>query len=118
NQERLGRVSVILIQSDKGYANEAMIRRTLIDYNIKVFSISYVQFLGYRHNIKTIADFCRKNNIMLVVDAIQATGVCPVDVKEMGIDYLCTGNQKWLMSPAGTGFTHISKNYRKLVHSS
>jgi len=115
NQERLGRASVILIQSDKGYANEAMIRRTLIDYNIKVFSISYVQFLGYRHNIKSIADFCRKNNILLVVDAIQATGVCPVDVKEMGIDFLCTGNQKWMMSPAGLGFTYISKKYRKII---
>jgi selenocysteine lyase/cysteine desulfurase len=115
NQERLGRVSVILIQSDKGYANEAMIRRTLIDYNIKVFSVSYVQFLGHRHNIKSIADFCRKNKILLVVDAIQATGVCPVDVKEMGIDYLCTGNQKWMMSPAGLGFTYISKKYRELI---
>lgn len=115
NQEKLGRASVILIQSDKGYANEAMIRRTLIDYNIKVFTISYVQFLGHRHNIKSIADFCRKNKILLVVDAIQATGVCPVDVKEMGIDYLCTGNQKWMMSPAGLGFTYISKKYRELI---
>ena len=115
NQERLGRASVILIQSDKGYANEAMIKRTLIDYNIKVFNISYVQFLGHRHDIKSISDFCRKNNIMLVVDAIQATGVCPVDVKEMGIDFLCTGNQKWMMSPAGLGFTYISKKYRGLI---
>ena len=108
----------MLIPSDKGYANEALIKRTLMDFNIRVFTISLVQFLGYRHNIRNIAEFCKKRNIYLVVDAIQATGVCPVDVEEMGIDYLSTGNQKWLMSPAGLGFTYISKKYRELINPS
>jgi cysteine desulfurase / selenocysteine lyase len=115
NREKLGKANVMLIPSDKGYANEAVIKRTLMDYNIKVFTISYVQFLGYRHNIRSISDFCKKRNILLVVDAIQATGVCPVDVQDMGIDFLSTGNQKWLMSPAGLGFTYISKKYRELI---
>jgi selenocysteine lyase/cysteine desulfurase len=52
------------------------------------------------------------------VDAIQAAGVCPIDVKEMDLDYICTGNQKWLMSPAGMGFTFISRRYREFVHPS
>jgi cysteine desulfurase / selenocysteine lyase len=115
NRERLGKASVMLIPSDKGYANEALIKRTLIEYDIKVFTISLVQFLGYRHNIRSLSDFCRKHNIFLAVDAIQATGVCPVDVEEMGIDFLSTGNQKWLMSPAGLGFTYISKKYREFI---
>lgn len=115
NQEKLGKANVMLIPSDKGYANESAIKRALMDYNIKVFTISYVQFLGYRHNIKSISDFCRKHDIMLAVDAIQATGVCPIDVQEMGIDFLSTGNQKWLMSPSGLGFTYISKKYRELI---
>ena len=115
NQEKQGRVNVMLIPSDKGYANEALIKRTLLDFNIRVFTISLVQFLGYRHNIRNIAEFCKKRNILLVVDGIQATGVSPVDVQEMGIDFLSTGNQKWLMSPAGLGFTYISKKYRELI---
>jgi len=116
NQEKLGRVKVYLIPSDKGYVNEAVIKRTLMEYNIKVFTLSYVQFLGYRYNIRSISEFCRKRNIHLVIDAIQATGVCPVDVQQMGIEYLCTGNQKWLMSPAGLGFTYISKKYRGIIN--
>ena len=87
-----------------------------MDFNVRVFTISLVQFLGYRHSIRSIAEFCKKRNIYLVVDAIQATGVCPIDVQEMGIDYLSTGNQKWLMSPAGLGFTYISKKYRELIN--
>lgn len=118
NQERLGRVNAYMIPSSKGYVNETVIKRILLENNIKVFSISFVQFLGYRYNIKSIADFCRKNDIFLVVDAIQATGICPIDVKQMGIDFLCCGNQKWLMSPAGTGFTYISKRYREIINPS
>ena len=115
NQEKLGRVNAFMIPSSKGYVNEVVIKRSLLEYNIRVFTISYVQFLGYRYNMRSIAEFCRKHNIFLAVDAIQATGVCPIDVKYMGIDYLCAGNQKWLMSPAGTGFTYISKKYRESI---
>lgn len=116
NQEKLGRVNAMMIPSSKGYVNEVVIKRLLLEYNIRAFTLSYVQFLGYRYNIKSIAEFCRKHNIFLVVDAIQAAGICPIDVKGMGIDYLCAGNQKWLMSPAGTGFTYISKKYREFVN--
>jgi len=116
NQEALGNAKVLTIASSKGYANETVIKRTLIDYNIRVFNLSYVQFLGYRYNVRSIAEFCRKHNIFLVVDAIQATGICPIDVQKSGIDYLCSGNQKWLMSPAGTGFTYISRKYRDYIN--
>jgi selenocysteine lyase/cysteine desulfurase len=118
NQEKLGKVNVLMIPSSKGYVNDGVIKRSLLENNVRVFAISYVQFLGYRYNIKSIAEFCRKNNILLLVDAIQATGVCPIDVQEMGIDYFCAGNQKWLMSPAGAGFTYISPAYREIIHPS
>jgi cysteine desulfurase / selenocysteine lyase len=118
NQQELGRVKVVMIPSSKGYTNDTVLKRSLLDYHVKVLTISYVQFLGYRYNIKSIAEFCRKNDIFLVVDAIQAAGVCPIDVKEMDLDYICTGNQKWLMSPAGMGFTFISRRYREFVHPS
>jgi selenocysteine lyase/cysteine desulfurase len=115
NQERLGRVNAMMIPSSKGYVNEVVIKKSLLEYNVRVFTISYVQFLGYRYNIRSLGEFCRKHNIFLVVDAIQATGVCPIDVKNMSIDYLCAGNQKWLMSPAGTGFIYMSKKYREQI---
>jgi len=116
NQERLARVKLLLIPSRNGYANETVIKRILLENNVRIFNISYVQFLGYRYNIRNLAEFCRKNNILLVIDAMQAAGTCPIDVRAMGIDYLCTGNQKWLMSPAGAGFAYVSKNYRQFLN--
>jgi len=118
NQESMGKVNAYLVPSNKGYANETRIKKLLIEYNIRVFTLSYVQFLGYRYDLKSLSDFCKKHNILFVVDGMQATGVCPVDVQKMGIDFLSTGNQKWLMSPAGTGFTYISKKYRGIIHPS
>ena len=93
NQERLGNVTVYMMPSDKGYANETLIKKSLLEYDIRIFTISYVQFLGYRYNIRSLAEFCKKHDIFLLVDAIQATGVNPINVEHMGIDYLCTGNQ-------------------------
>ncbi len=116
NQEKLGRTKVFMIPSDKGYANETLIKHALLENNIRVFTISLVQFLGYRYNIKSIADFCRKNSILLVVDAIQCTGIIPIDVHAMDIDFLCAGNQKWMMSPAGTGFVYMSRKYREYIN--
>jgi cysteine desulfurase/selenocysteine lyase len=116
NQEKLGRVNVYMIPSDKGYANETLIKKSLLEYNIRVLTISYVQFLGYRYNIRNLADFCRKHEIFLLVDAIQAAGVNPINTELMGIDYICAGNQKWMMSPAGTGFTYISKKYQQYIN--
>jgi cysteine desulfurase / selenocysteine lyase len=118
NQEKFGRVNAMMIPSSKGYVNEGVIKRSLLEYNVRVFTLSYVQFLGYRYNIRSIAEFCRKHNIFFVVDAIQAAGICPIDVKDMSIDYLCGGSQKWLMSPAGTGFAYISKKYREYIEPS
>src|SRR5207247_11091351 len=56
NQEKLGRVNTLLIPSNNGYANEAVIKRILLEYNVRVFTISYVQLLGYRYNIKNLTD--------------------------------------------------------------
>lgn len=116
NQEKRGRVNVYMIPSDKGYANETLIKKSLLEYDIRVFTISYVQFLGYRYNIRNLADFCRKHDIFLLIDAIQAAGVNPINTELMGIDYICAGNQKWMMSPAGTGFTYISKKYQQFIN--
>jgi selenocysteine lyase/cysteine desulfurase len=52
---------------------------------------------------------------MLVVDAIQSTGACPVNVRESNIDFFATGGQKWMMSPSGIGFAYINPAIKHLV---
>jgi selenocysteine lyase/cysteine desulfurase len=38
------------------------------------------------------------------VDAVQACGVVPIDVRALGVDFLACGSHKWLMGVEGAGF--------------
>jgi len=49
----------------------------------------------------------------IVVDGIQGVGGLHCDVKEMGVDILCTAGPKWLLSPLGIGFMFVHKETLK-----
>jgi len=88
----------------------------LIDKNTRLLSISSVQFTnGYRADLESIGKICKNNNIMFSVDAIQSLGIVPIDVKELGIDFLAADGHKWLLSPEGTGILYCSSKVVKDV---
>jgi selenocysteine lyase/cysteine desulfurase len=79
----------------------------------KVLALSYVQFFnGFKNDLKTISDICKKRGIYFVVDGIQGMGVEPVNVVELGIDVFSSGCQKWMLSPQGCGFYYLSDAVR------
>jgi selenocysteine lyase/cysteine desulfurase len=41
------------------------------------------------------------------VDAVQAVGAIPVDVRESGVDFLACSSYKWLMGDMGLGFLYV-----------
>lgn len=53
--------------------------------------------------IKMISELCKEYGIKLLIDAAQSAGVLPIDVDDMGIDYLCVASHKGLYAPMGTG---------------
>ena len=65
---------------------------------------------GVRPPIERIAALCRIYNILFCVDAAQTAGVVPVNMKESGIDFLCTAGHKGLYGPMGTGILAINSN--------
>lgn len=82
----------------------------------RLLSISHVQFLsGFRSDLGAISEICKKHGIIFSVDAIQSTGVVQVDVKRMGIDFLATGGQKWLMAPQGIAFAYVSEESQRRI---
>ncbi|MEP7146959.1 MAG: aminotransferase class V-fold PLP-dependent enzyme [bacterium] len=115
NQGILRGIRMNMIPSVNGQIKLEDIERVITENNVKVLTISSVGFLGFRNDLKSISKICKENNCYLVVDAIQGTGVCPLDVKELGIDYFSAGSQKWMMAPAGVGFAYISPLIRDKV---
>jgi selenocysteine lyase/cysteine desulfurase len=82
---------------------EAQLRRGL-----RLVAVSAVQFRdGTAMPLSALAALCHAHGAELFVDAIQAAGLLPLDLRGWGIDYLSCGSHKWLMGTEGCGFVAI-----------
>ena len=82
--------------------------RAVVDERTRVVAASAVQFFsGHRTDLAAIGKFCRERNIIFAVDAIQAVGHMPIDVRRMNIDVLVTGGHKSLMTAPSIGFMYV-----------
>jgi len=76
----------------------------------RLVAVSAVQFQsGFRMPLAAISERCRAVGARLFVDAVQACGVVPIDVRAEGIDYLAAGSHKWMMGLEGAGFVYASR---------
>ena len=64
---------------------------------------------GVLYDINLISEFCKKNNLFLIVDAISAFLADEIDMKKFGIDVLITGSQKALACPPGISVIVLSE---------
>jgi cysteine desulfurase/selenocysteine lyase len=79
-----------------------------VDKRTRVVAASAIQFFsGHRTDLAAIGKFCRERDILFVVDAIQAVGHIPIDVRRMNIDVLVTGGHKSLMTAPSVGFMYV-----------
>ncbi len=82
----------------------------------RLISISYVQFLsGYRIDLKKIGKFCKENEIIFSVDAIQGLGAVTLDVKECNVNFLSCGTQKWMLGVQGLAFIYIEEDLQNKI---
>ena len=56
---------------------------------------------GVHYDLEMIADFCRRNQIFFIVDAISSFLADEVDMQKNSIDVMITGSQKALACPPG-----------------
>jgi selenocysteine lyase/cysteine desulfurase len=64
---------------------------------------------GLRHDVRALADMAHAHGALLHVDAIQAVGMIPVDVRADDVDFLCSGTYKWLLGGFGIAPFYIRK---------
>ena len=87
------------------------------DKRTRVVSISSVECnSGFRNDLNRIGAFCKENNILFCVDAIQSLGVLEMDVKRDNIDFLSADGHKWMLSVEGLGGFYISKNVLEQIY--
>ncbi|MGD0735337.1 MAG: aminotransferase class V-fold PLP-dependent enzyme [Terracidiphilus sp.] len=71
----------------------------------RVVSVSHVRFDdGSLLDASRVAAACHAQGAILVLDVSQSCGVVPMNVNELGSDFLVCAGYKWLLGPWGTGF--------------
>jgi selenocysteine lyase/cysteine desulfurase len=82
------------------------------DDRTRVVTVSWIGFAtGYRHDVKQIALVAHEKGALLFLDAIQGLGAFPLDVNEIGIDFLAADGHKWLLGPEGAGIAYIRREH-------
>jgi len=84
------------------------LERELAHGDVQLCAVSAVQFqTGLHMPLQRMAAVCHAHGAQLAVDAVQALGSVPFDVRALGVDYAVAGSHKWLMGSDGTGVLYI-----------
>jgi cysteine desulfurase / selenocysteine lyase len=62
-----------------------------------------------------VADACHKQGALLLLDASQSCGALPMDVNQLGADFMVCAGYKWLLGPFGTGFFWAKSEHLGIV---
>jgi selenocysteine lyase/cysteine desulfurase len=92
--------------------------RAAMDGRTRVLAISAVEFAsGFRNDVDALGELCRDRGIFFFVDAIQALGVFPMDIRQAPIDALAADGHKWLLGPEGAGLFWIRRDWVDRLHA-
>lgn len=84
------------------------------DGQTRVLTISSVQYSsGIRLDLAVLGEFCRKNNILFCVDAIQSIGAHKIDVQEIHADFVMADAHKWMLGPEGIALFYCKAERRE-----
>ena len=103
--------------------NETLTSEHFSSYQNKNFTHLFVNIhethTGQLYDIEIISNFCRKNNLFLIVDAISSFLADKYDMEKYGTDATIISSQKGLCCSPGMSFVSFSKKMtEKIINSS
>jgi cysteine desulfurase/selenocysteine lyase len=84
----------------------------MIDERVRLVSLTWLPANGgLIQPAEKVGALTRAAGIPFFVDAAQAVGQLPVDVRALGCDVLTTPGRKWLRGPRGTGLLFVRRDF-------
>jgi selenocysteine lyase/cysteine desulfurase len=82
----------------------------LIDDDTLLVAVTHVSYRsGAMTDVPKIVELAHERGALVLLDAFQSIGSLPVDVKELGVDFLGAGVLKYLLGSAGLGFFYCRR---------
>lgn len=100
---------------------KTLTRDNLEQYESKGFTAFVVNIhetsTGVLYDLDMIGEFCRKNNMFLVVDAISSFLADPIDMQKNNVGVMITGSQKALACPPGVSIIVLAEDAIERIYS-
>lgn len=89
----------------------------MIDDETLLVSLTHVSFrTGTKLDIPAIVHLAHRRGALVLADVYQSVGTTPLDVRQLGVDFMVGGVLKYLLASAGLAFLYVRDDLINNIH--